>query len=143
MTVKQALKAKNLLAVELNELYNLIRSNNSNIVGNPKHYVLTDLLIEADSKLLELVTLKAKIHKANEPVYDKIFMLSELKNKAQQYKNISAIEGKQTNSYSKEEPVVYEVELNVKQIKDLVKGIEVLINEIQEELDTFNARTEI
>lgn len=143
MTVKQALKLKNQLSLELNELYNLIRSSNSNMVGNPKHYVLGDLMMECDAKLLELVTLKTKIHKANEPIYDKIFMLSELKNKVNQYKGISTTEGKQTNRYSQEEPVVYEVELNVKQLKDVIKGIETRINEIQEELDTFNAITEI
>jgi len=144
MNVKQALKLKNVLITELNELYNLVRSSNSNVVGNVKHYEESEVMLQADSKMLELVELKAKIHAANAPVYAKIFLLSELKNKANHYRSISTTEGKQIDRYgSNAEPTYIEVEFNVKQVKDLIKGIEVRINEIQDELDTFNAITEI
>lgn len=143
MTIKQALKQKNVLATELSELYTLIRSNNSVMSGNPKHYVISDLMKELDLKLVELVSLKTKIHTANIPVYDKIFMLSELKNKVNQYKSISTVEGKINNRYSQEEPTVFEVEFNVKDVKDIVKSLELKINEIQDELDTFNSITHI
>ena len=143
ISVKQALKLKNVLTSELNELYSLVCSSNSSIIGNVKHYVESEVMLQVDSKLLELVELKTKIHLANAPVYGLIFMLSELKNKANYYKRICTTEGKQNDHYGNgnSEPDVYEVEFNIKQIKDLVKGIEVSINEIQEELDTFNAIT--
>ena len=143
MNVKQALKQKNVLTAELNELYNLVRSSNSNIVGNVKHYVESEVMAQAEDKMLELVELKTKIHTANAPVYEKIFLLSELKNKANHYRSISTTEGKQVDRYGNGEPTFIEVEFNVKQVKDLIKSIEVRINEIQDELDTFNAITVI
>ena len=145
MNIKQALKLKNVISAELNELYNLVRTSNSNIVGNVKYYVESDVMLQADSKMLELVEIKTKIHDASAPVRKKIFLLSELKNKANHYRGISTSEGKQVDRYGSvgAEPTYAEVEFNVKQIKDLIKGIEVRINEIQDELDTFNAITEI
>jgi hypothetical protein len=144
MKIKQALKQKNVLTAEIAELNQLIRSSNSTVVGNPKHYKVVDLMTELNSKILELVGLKDKIHKANSPVYDKIFLLSELKGQVNVYKGISTVEGKmEGNRYSNSEPSVMEVELNVIQVKAIIKGLEVKINEIQEELDYHNATTDI
>lgn len=143
MNIKQALKARNVLVTELNELYNLIRQNNSYVVGNPRHFNVAELMVEANTKLVELVELKMNIHKANIPVHGLIFLLSELKTKVNQYKGISTTEGKQTNRYSQEEPVMFEVEFNVKQVKDFIKSNENRINEIQDELDTFNSITQV
>lgn len=143
MNLKQALKQKNVLALELMQLYSLIRDNNSIISGNTKHYNIEDLMLEADSKLLELVSLKSKIHEANTPVFDKIFMMSELKSRLMHYKNIRTLEGRTGINSQSVEPVIYEVQLNVKQLNEICKGIEIKINEIQEELDEFNSITKI
>lgn len=142
MNIKQALKLKVQLGKELTELYHLIRTNNSTIVDNPKHYSVIQLMDDAKAKFDELIDLKTKIHLANGPVYDKIFKLSELKVKASMYGSIGCTEGKQTQ-YNNSEPVYYQVEINVKDIKSMVKGIEEEIRQIQDELDTFNAITEI
>ena len=115
MNIKQALNEQNVLVGELKELYNLIRSNNSTIAGNPKHYNVSELMIEADSKMLALVSLKCKIQAANALVRDKIYMLSELKTKAEYYKAIDTTEGKIANRYQTNENTdFYQVEFNIK-----------------------------
>ena len=77
MTVKQALKAKNKLVVSIMECYSLVKEYNSIEQGNPRRYSVIGLLNEANQLTRELVELKAKIHRANAPVYDKIFLMAE------------------------------------------------------------------
>lgn len=144
MSLKQALKLKNLLISEIAELYNLIRNNNQVISGNSRDYSPSELILMLDSKILHLTSLKSKIQKANYPVLEKIYMLSELKNKIQSFKSIPVEQGKIRNSYRGDvEPEIMEVELGSKQIRELIKGYEAEVLNIQDELDTFNAITMI
>lgn len=144
MTIKQALKAKNQLVSEIQELTLLIRTSNSIIVGNKRDYNVSDLMMQLDSKIMELITLKGKIQRANTPVLEKIYLLSELKNKVTAYKGIDTSEGRQRNLYANtSEPISMEVELSKSTVRDIIKGIESEIIEIQDALDTFNAVTYI
>lgn len=144
MTIKQALKAKNQLVSEIQELTLLIRTSNSIIVGNKRDYEVSTLMMELDSKILDLINLKAKIQRANTPVLEKIYLLSELKNKVTAYKAIDTSEGRQRNLYGNpSEPISMEVELSKSTVRDIIKGIESEIIEIQDALDTFNAVTHI
>jgi hypothetical protein len=143
MKINQALKKKNQLASELSELSMLIRTNNSTVEGNPKHYFIKNLIEDYDIKLVELVELKTKIHKANLPIYDKIFLLSELKGKVNMYKGIPIVEGKVVERYSQSQSQVMVVEYNVKEMNYLIKDLEAQINNLQEQLDYHNATTNI
>lgn len=144
MTIKQALKVKNQLIQEIQELGDLIRTNNSILVGNNRDYSISDLMIELDSKILNLVRLKAKIQVANQPILDKIYLLSELKTKATTYKCIDTKEGKQRAGYgNNSEPDIFTVEMSQVAVRKLIKGIEAEIIIIQDELDTFNSITHI
>lgn len=144
MTIKQALKAKNQLVSEIQELTLLIKTSNSIIVGNKRDYNVSELMMQLDSKIMDLITLKGKIQRANTPVLEKIYLLSELKNKVTAYKGINTSEGKQINLYgNSSEPISMEVELSKSSVRDIIKGIESEIIEIQDALDTFNAVTHI
>lgn len=144
MTIKQALKAKNQLVSEIQELTLLIRTSNSIIVGNKRDYEVSTLMMELDSKILDLINLKAKIQRANTPVLEKIYLLSELKNKVNAYKSIDTSEGRQINLYGNpSEAISMEVELSKSTVRGIIKGIESEIIEIQDALDTFNAVTYI
>jgi uncharacterized alpha-E superfamily protein len=89
-----------------------------------------------------LVELKTKIHLANAPVYDLIFQMSELKNQIKQLKSIPVDEGKVTERYGSV-TAIKEVELNIAERDNLVKGLELQIEELQDKLDTHNAITEL
>lgn len=143
ISLKQALKLKNQLVTNIQELTRLIHDNNSALAGNNRDYSVVELMAELDSKILELVKIKAAIQRTNAPIFEKIFMLSELKNKVQNFKLIPTSEGKQRVSYGNNEPEILTVELNQKRVRELIKGIENEIQTIQDDLDTFNAITYI
>ena len=142
MNINQALKAKNKLTSEIRELYSILHSNNSIVEGNTRHYGVEEILNKINALSGELVELKAKIHTANTPIYNKIFQLSELKAMAKNIKNLDCTEGT-SNSRWGEEAVKRVVEINVRQRDEMVKNLEAQIEAIQNELDAWNYTTQI
>jgi hypothetical protein len=88
------------------------------------------------------VELKAKIHRANQPVYDKIFQLAELKGMIKELKKVPTDEGKQDSRYGSVVSVK-EVELNIVDVEAIVEKLQTQIEEIQNELDIHNSNTNI
>ncbi len=142
MNVKQALKQKNKLVTDLKAQYEILKKYNSIEEGNPRRYSMNDTLDKIANLSNELVELKAKIHKANQPVYDKIFALAELKGLVKELKKVPTEEGKINERYGSVVSVK-EVELNVVDIQNKVDILSVRIEELQNELDIHNANTSI
>ncbi len=142
MNVKQALKQKNKLVTDLKAQYEILKKYNSIEEGNPRRYSMTDTLDKIDTLQFELVKLKAKIHKANQPVYDKIFALAELKGLVKELKKVPSEEGKINERYGSVVSVK-EVELNVVDIQNKVDTLGETIEELQNQLDIHNSNTQI
>lgn len=142
MNIKQALKLKNKLVTQIKEQYEIAKAHNSIEQGNPRRYSALQSINKANELSIELVELKTKIHLANAPVYDLIFQMSELKNQIKQLKSIPVDEGKVTERYGSI-TTIKEVELNIAERDNLVKGLELQIEELQDKLDTHNAITEL
>lgn len=145
MKIAKALKKKNKLVKELNVLLNRVQSYNSIIEGKKRAYSTKDSLIKSKEKLEELVDLKTKISKANIPIQDKIYRLSELKSMVSHLKNVSTQEGPSDEGYlGRDDKVVnYSAEISTTEKDELVLELEKNIEEIQEELDSYNYTTEI
>ena len=148
MNIKQALKLKNKLVLQVNENYQKISTYNSVEEGTNKPYDTREALEEYNSSVNELVALKTKIHRDNAPVYDKIFRLSELKSMATRLKSLNCQEGKSTSQRSRfvdvtAPPVMMVAEIGILERDEMVKYIESQIEDIQEILDNHNAVTEI
>ena len=142
MNVKQALKVKNKLVTDLKTQYQILQKYNSIEEGNPRRYSMNDTLDKITELSNELVELKAQIHRANQPVYDKIFALAELKGLVKELKKVPTDEGKQTERYGSVQSIK-EVELNVTDIDNSISILETQIEELQNELDVHNATTNI
>lgn len=142
MNVKQALKVKNKLVTEMKAAYGILQKYNSIEEGNPRRYSMMNTLEKIKTLQAELVDLKTKIHKANQPVYDKIFALAELKGMIKELKKVSTEEGKVNERYGSVVSVK-EVELNVTDIDAAVAVLESQIEGLQTELDVHNATTQI
>jgi uncharacterized small protein (DUF1192 family) len=142
MNVKQALKVKNKLVTEMKAAYGILQKYNSIEEGNPRRYSMTNTLEKIKTLQAELVELKTKIHKANQPVYDKIFALAELKGMIKELKKVSTEEGKVNERYGSVVSVK-EVELNVTDIDAAIAVLESQIEGLQNELDVHNATTQI
>ena len=145
MNVKKALKEKNRLVKEIQELYGRLSQYNSVEVGNVRPYSPKDMLEQINEKSNELVELKTKIHKANTPVYDKIFRLSELKSTISRLKSLDCSEGVSNDYYSRnrENPPVKTAEISIVERDEMVKHMEEQIETIQDILDTHNQNTQI
>lgn len=142
MNVKQALKVKNKLVTDLKANFEILKKYNSIEEGNPRRYSMEETLDKITTLSNELVELKAQIHRANAPVYDKIFALAELKGLVKELKKVPTDEGKQTERYGSVVSVK-EVELNIVDIQNKVDILTVKIEELQNELDIHNANTNI
>ena len=142
MNVKQALKLKNKLITDLKVQYGILQRFNSIEEGNPRRYSMADTLVKINELSNELVELKAKIHRANAPVYDKIFDLAEVKGLIKELKKVPTDEGKQVERYGSVASVK-EVELTIVDIQAIVDKLQERIEVLQNELDIHNANTQI
>lgn len=145
MNIRQALKEKNKLVKEIQDLYGRISQYNSVEVGGQRPYSSKQLMEIVNQKSNELIELKTKIHLANAPVYDKIFRLSELKSTITRIKNLDCTEGVSNDYYSRnrENPPVKTAEISIVERDEMVKHMEEQIETIQDILDTHNQNTQI
>lgn len=144
MTIKQALKQKNKLIKQIGENTKLMQDYNSIEVGNERPYSSIVLLAQISEDTKELAKLKAKIHVANTPVLEDIFLMSELKSMAQSLKKMDCTEGKSNRDrYRMESEIVKTSEISLVERNNTIKDLEDRIEEIQDRLDVFNATTQI
>ena len=145
MNIRQALKEKNKLVKEIQDLYVRISQYNSVEVGAHRPYSPKQLMETLNQKSNQLIELKSKIHRANAPVYDKIFRLSELKSTITRIKNLDCTEGVSNDYYSRnrENPPVKTAEISIIERDEMVKHMEEQIETIQDILDTHNQNTQI
>ena len=141
MTLKQALRKKNNLVMEINNLYAILSSENSIAEVNKREYDLHEVVDELEKKTEELIKLKTKIQSANIGVYEMIFTISELKSKIKQLKSIDTKDGFVTE-YGKES-CVYKAFFNKRNISDMIKEAENNIEKLQDKLEHFNSITEV
>jgi hypothetical protein len=142
MNINQALKTKNKLVSEINEQMSIAKAFNSLEKNTPRHYSVMEALNRVSELTEMLVDLKVRIQKANSPVLDKIYKMSELKSYVTELKRIPVDEGSVIARYGSVQETK-EVELNVSQIRDLIKEAESNIDKLQDELDVFNVTTQI
>ena len=144
MTIKQALKLKNKLVKQIGENTKLMQEYNSIEVGNERPYSSIILLAQITEGTKELANLKTKIHIANTPVLEDIFLMSELKSIAQSLKKMDCTEGKSNRDrYRLESESVKTSEISLVRRNETIKELETRIEEIQDRLDVFNTTTQI
>ena len=145
MNIKKALKEKNRLVKEIQDLHVRVATYNSIEVGNVRPYSAKECMEQINQKSNELVELKTNIHRANAPIYHHIFRLSELKSTIARIKNLDCNEGSVQDYYSRnrETPLVKETEISIVERDEMVKHMEGQIEEIQDILDNHNQITQI
>jgi len=145
MNIKKALKEKNRLVKEIQDLHVRVATYNSVEVGNVRPYSAKESMEKINQLSNELVELKTNIHRANAPIYHHIFRLSELKSTIARIKNLDCNEGIVQDYYSRnrETPAVKETEISIVERDDMVKHMEGQIEEIQDILDNHNQITVI
>lgn len=144
MNVAQALKRKARLIKEINDKWLIIKNNNSIISGNLKKFDISNELGLIEQLTNELVELKTKIHLANEPVYSKIFLMSELKSMLKNVEGINTTEGIMDNGrYGTPSTTFYVADMDEIAKRKYIKDLSDKIDTLQDELDYHNATTQI
>lgn len=144
MNIKQALKLKKKLATKMNREFGKVQSYNSTEEGTKAPYSAKESLQNWLKMGNELVELKTKIHKANAPVYDKIFRMSELKSQLTFIKSLDCTDGKHYDRYSSRENAINKVaEISLLERDAMITSMEEEIEQLQDELDHHNATTSI
>ena len=140
MNIKQALKAKNKLVAEIKELNGIVKNHNSIEAGNPRRFDVANSLEKVHELTNQLVSLKARIHRANAPVFEDIFAMAELKGQIKELKKLPVEEGKVNERYGSIVSVK-EVAINAAEVREMIKDREARIELIQDKLDVHNANT--
>jgi hypothetical protein len=96
-TLAKALKEKKKLTQEISQLQKRLTNYNSVIKGNPRPFEMDSVDKELVAKTEELILLKSVITKANQPVQDKIYRMSELKGLIAFYKKYLLQKGSKLN----------------------------------------------
>jgi hypothetical protein len=142
MTIAQALKEKNKLASKIRINWFRISTKNALPKGAVRPYDINQVKEETLKMIDELIKLKTNIHLASSPVREKIFRLSELKAILTNLEKIPTAEGltkdKYENSYTEMESILKTVEVD-----DMISKYQDEIDELQNELDSFNYITMI
>ena len=144
MKLSKALKLKNKKVNEYNVTVTKMVSHNSYDVDTKRVYNSNVLLEEAIKQQNDLIKFKTAIHLTTEPIREKIFRLAELKNFLMNLSRLNTTEGKvKSRGYDGSDVSVYECFINEEQKVQLMTSIQNTIEEIQDEIDTFNATTDL
>lgn len=144
MNIKQALKEKNKLAKKITDLMGRTEKYNSVDNGAVRSYDPKESLLSAIETMEQLISLKTSLHLANANVYEKIFRMAEYKSFIKYLRGLSCIEGTLVvsrygdTSNRQMTTVITEVERD-----QMIENYESMIDELQSELDAYNATTHI
>jgi hypothetical protein len=145
MNLSKALKEKNKLASEYQKVLSRFQQGNSSIEGSTKRYSSKVLLDDVINMRNALIRLKTAIHKASEPVRVHIFALSELKTYLSILERMDTKEGVEinTNYSGPNTETKYVADFNQNTMDTMIKNIKEEIDNIQDEIDLFNATTQV
>ena len=143
MNLTKALKHKKKLIRQADEAYTRFMAFNSKEVGSTTPYSAEEAFNAWLGLTAQVVELKTKIQKANMPIMEKIFKLGELKNQISRMRGIETKQGRHRDRYGDGEYLEYECFMNLVQKDTQVKAWEAELEELQEEIEAFNAMTKI
>ena len=144
MKLSKALKLKNKKVTDYNATVTRMISANSYDVESKKYYDSRELLIEVIAKRDDLIKFKTAIHLTSAPIREKIFRLGEIKNLLLNLNRLNTNEGViKSRGYGTEDITTYACSFNEVEKTSLIEDLQTDIEEIQDEIDTFNATTEL
>ena len=143
MRLSKALKLKNKKLKEYKSTLMKVVQNNSYDVDNKPIYNSYNLYNEAKGMLADYLDLKTAIHTTSEPIRLKIFQLGELKSLLNTVNGLDTKSGVYKEGYREVTLRTYESSITEEEKASKVKTIEDTIELLQDEIDTFNATTEL
>lgn len=145
MNIAQALKAKNRLAGELARKQAILNRENCRRSDSTSKIDRNSLMAEICDLSEKLANLKAKIAIANVGIYPKLELMSELKSRIAYISNLPIREGEETIYGHNNEKTTYTWNsyVNHEAVDNLIADLQISVNNIQDEIDVYNATTQI
>ena len=143
ITLAKALKLKKRIVQKLSQVQTDIAANNSTMVGAVKEVDVKALIDLRATLVASLIELKVKLATANLSIVPKILRLAELKSENTWLGTVGTQRGKVKRSSYSEEIDEFETVLTKADVDAKVKANEAVIDQLQEELDAYNATTKI
>ena len=146
MNLSQALKQKNRLAGELVRQQQILQRENarrSDNVSKVEREDVWDKILELSEELGEL---KGKITQANVNIYPALERMAELKSRIAFVNSLPKREGEEVNFIGRDqEKQTYQWDsfINQEKCDELVAELQEEINDLQDEVDAYNATTEV
>lgn len=146
MNIAKGLKVKNRLAGEISKLMDQIRRENSRRNDNPSQISVSELFEKLTETRGKLVKLKAGLNMASAPIANLLVTMEELKSHLNWLSGLPTREGREIVSLGGNvQPVAYEWKafVNRASLDELIDKHQTEINSIQDQIDEFNAKTDI
>ncbi len=142
MNISQALKQKSCLIRDIKRERDRLFKWNTYVVGSTVPYEAKQTYQNWLTLKEELIDLKSKIQMANVGIQEQIFRLSERKDTIENLKCLNSIEGeKVTESYS---TTTIEISgITLLERDELIVKLEKEIDQIQNEIEVYNHKTQI
>ena len=141
VTVARALKEKNRIANKLNIVRTRIRNENSVESNIKRTFDIKALVAEEAALYNRLVAVKTAIAVANAEIAEKLIRMSELKAAIEWYRGIPTKEGtfQETNYRDTTITRTFTTVLSGQEVIQLVEETQAQIENLQDEIDEFNA----
>lgn len=123
-----------------------IQQNNSFPSDQERKIPVDDLMKKLEKAVHNLVRLKILIWEASAPMRESVLLLAETKSRISFLKGIDTHEGtgrKGEYRFVDEPNIKYDVVFDIIWVRAEIEKCEETIDKLQEELDTFNHKTEI
>lgn len=146
LSLNQALKQKNRLAGEITRLQMILRRENSRRNDNPSKVDGLEVWEDIKKTAQKLHILKAAICQANPPIYPAIEKMAELKSLINFLHTVPTKEGEEILLVGRnQEKLTYTWTsfFNTEKIDEMVRYYQSQIENLQDEIDAFNAQTHI
>lgn len=146
MKLAKALKTKNRLAGAIAQAVKLIQESNVVEGENKAPHDVNGLVQQMVKDQEALAKLKAQISIANGPISEKIFLMAELKARIAFWRTLPTKDGtfKSEGRYmTASVDQTFHATIKANQVEDLVKDLQARIEKLQDEIDEFNAVTEV
>lgn len=144
MKLSKALKLKNKKVNEYNNLVSKMVNHNSYDIDTKKVYNSQSLYMSAIDAREDLIKFKTAIHLTSEPIREKIFRLGELKNFLMNLNRLNTTEGiVKSRGYGESDKSTYACSITEEQKVEMMESLQTEIEDIQDDIDAFNATTEL
>jgi len=150
MNISQALKEKNRIAGRIVKLQSQVKKYNYFTENQTQDFSSIELLRSLQEEWAFLIDIKTKIAKANVGIADKLVKLTEAKAELTFWNGFTAGQLTEvTNERKYVNGVVVDVPVNTgyhipnKQVQENVDFVQKLIESLQDEIDNYNATTQI